>query len=80
MKLETCDNCGKKVSWENSITLSSRSSSGNSCVTLLCMKCKNNNTIFKKMQHINDLKLDVMDGDISVQEFNKKIRALHKGC
>ncbi|GAH93057.1 unnamed protein product [marine sediment metagenome] len=76
MKLKICANCKKRLRQCNVHTLFSGSISGASCVTYLCMKCRNNKTILKKMQHINDLKLYVMDGEMSVSEFNKKVRVL----
>lgn len=70
-----CENCGKRLVGKNAV-LFSASLSGNSCRTYLCMRCNNNKTILKKMRRFNELKLDVMDGYISVQEFNKKVRVL----
>lgn len=79
MKMIVCDGCGKKVRRENIGTLFSGSLSGAHVVAYLCMKCKNNGALLEKMQRINDWKLALMDGEISLQDFNKKVRVLHEG-
>jgi hypothetical protein len=62
-KIIRCANCRKQLRHNQIVTLFSGSISGVSCVTRLCRKCAGNNSIMEKMQHINDRKLEVMDGE-----------------
>lgn len=62
MNIIKCGNCNKKIRSNNSVTLLSGSISGHSCITYLCPICASNPRIVRKMQKINDIKLDLMDG------------------
>ena len=80
MALKTCMNCGKKVRGldRTSVILSSISLSGNKCFTYLCGRCGRNQKILTQMQKINDEKLCLMDGEISLDEYNEKIKEIKK--
>lgn len=73
-----CENCKTSLKRKKVIVLFSGSVSGSSFTIYLCEKCAKNKRILEKMQHINDCKLALADGEISVDEFNKEIRVLHE--
>jgi len=75
MKFLFCGNCGKKIRpfAKNLAVVISSSLSGNRCYTSLCDKCGKNKIILTQMQRINDCKLQLMDGEISLETYKQKI-------
>jgi hypothetical protein len=74
-QLPFCMKCGKKFRSDdqNAKTLFSGSLSGNSCITHLCGNCGGNDRILNQMQKVNDLKLQLMDGEISLETYKQKL-------
>jgi hypothetical protein len=75
-----CTNCKKRfrVHDRNAKVIVSHSLLGSVCFTRLCGKCGNNDKIRIKMQKVNDLKLELMDGELSLDEYKLKLSSLLK--
>ena len=72
MKLGNCENCGKKLRLNDIATLYSLSLSGNCIYSYFCKYCIKKNQ--RKLQYLNDLKLDLMDNVINIKEYKKRIK------
>ena len=79
-QLKACMNCKKSIRFNDrsALVIDSSSLSGSNCFTVLCGKCGHNAKIRERMQKINDLKLELMDGEISLESYRVKLESLLK--